>query len=90
MKFLSSIPALKMNISPPFQKEAGSSSNPHFSDMLVFSGGEGDGGIPTKKTIIPMKLSYLDVPLEVNGSMVNGSMGYFTYLQLEYIGLITH
>ena len=23
---------------------------------------------------------HLDVPLEVDGSMVNGSMGYFTYL----------
>jgi len=26
----------------------------------------------------------------VDGSMVIGSMGYFTYLQMEYIGLITH
>ena len=33
---------------------------------------------------------HLDVPLGLLGSMVIGSVGYFTYLYMEYIGVITH
>ena len=45
--------------------------------------------VKAQRQQIECLLGSLDVPDRKLGSMVNGSMGYFTYLEMGYIGGIT-